>query len=126
MEIGRLCMKTTGRDAGKTCVVIDSIDAHFVMIDGETRRRKCNVMHLVPMPQTVNVKKGASHDEVAKALKAVGVETRMTKPKKAAPQKPAAKPAAPKAAKPAEAKSAEKPKAPAKKPAAKKADAAKQ
>ncbi len=81
MEIGRLCVKTAGRDAGKKCVVVDILDDNTVLIDGETRRRKCNVMHLLPLRQTVEVKKGASHEEVAEVLKKWKIETRMTKPK---------------------------------------------
>lgn len=87
IEVGRLCIKTAGRDAGKKCVVVDAIDEHTVLVDGETRRRKCNIMHLLPLRQTIEVKKGASHEEVAEALKKWKIETRMTKPKVKAEKK---------------------------------------
>lgn len=84
MEIGQLCIKIAGRDAGKKCVVVDVLDNNFVLIDGETRRRKCNLSHLEPLEQSVKVKKGASHEEVSKVLEALGITSRNTKQKKAA------------------------------------------
>src|SRR3989344_1602514 len=90
IEIGRLCVKLAGRDAGKKALIIDILDDKFVLIDGETRRRKCNILHLEPLTQVVKVKKNASHDEVSKALKEIGVEARETKPKPKS-QKPRAK-----------------------------------
>ncbi|MBW3003291.1 50S ribosomal protein L14e [Candidatus Woesearchaeota archaeon] len=79
--IGRLCVKIAGRDSGKRCVVVDVLDDNFVMIDGETRRRKCNIMHLEPLEQTVEIQKGASHDDVVKAFERLGLKARVTRPK---------------------------------------------
>lgn len=73
-EVGRLCVKLAGRDSNKKCVIVDVIDDKHVLIDGETRRRKCNVMHLEPLNQVVKIKKGASHDEVKKVFKDLGIE----------------------------------------------------
>lgn len=84
MEIGQLCIKIAGRDAGKKCVVVEILDNNFVLIDGETRRRKCNLSHLEPLEQSVKIKKGASHEEVSKVLEALGITSRNTKQKKAA------------------------------------------
>ncbi len=81
IEIGRLVAKTAGRDAGKKAIVIDVLDGKYVLIDGETRRRKCNILHIEPLNQVVKVEKNASHDEVAKVLKEIGIEVRTTKPK---------------------------------------------
>ena len=81
IEIGRLCVKIAGRDAGKKCVIIDILDDKYVLIDGETRRRKCNVLHIEPLSQKIEIKNNAPHDEVAKALKAIGLEARQTKPR---------------------------------------------
>ncbi len=112
-DIGRVCLKMAGRDAGRKCVIVDVLDANTVLIDGETRRRKCNVKHLEPLAQTVELKEGASAKDVAAALKKLGIAVTETKPKKAA-QKPKAvrkkkaKPAdEPKKAKPKAAKKAE-------------------
>jgi len=81
IEIGRVCVKLAGRDASKKCVIVDILDDKFVLIDGETRRRRCNILHLEPLTQVVKIKKNSSHEEVAKALKEIGVEARETKPK---------------------------------------------
>ena len=81
IEIGRMCVKIAGRDAGKKCVIVDILDDKFVLIDGETRRRKCNVLHLEPLSQIIEIKNNASHEEISKALKEIGIEARATKPK---------------------------------------------
>lgn len=81
LEVGRLAVKIAGRDAGKTCVIIDKIEENLVLIDGQTRRRKCNVIHLELLPQTIKLKKGASHGEVASEFKKLGLEVLETKAK---------------------------------------------
>jgi len=81
IEVGRLCVKIAGRDAGKKCVIVEILDDRFVMIDGETRRRKCNMLHLEALDDKIDVKKGASHADVAAAFKKLGLEARETKPK---------------------------------------------
>lgn len=85
-NVGRICVKLAGRDAGLKCIVIDVIDQNMVMIDGETRRRKCNIDHLEPLDQTADIKKGASHEEVKKVFDKLGITARDTKPKTAAPK----------------------------------------
>ncbi len=85
ISIGRICVKTAGRDAGMKCVVINVLDKNFVMVDGQTRRRKANIMHLEPTPLTIEIGKGASHDMVVKALKPLGIEIAESKPKKKSP-----------------------------------------
>ena len=51
IDIGRVCIKLAGRDAGKKCVIVGILDDKTVMIDGETRRRKCNILHLEPLKE---------------------------------------------------------------------------
>ena len=82
-DIGRVCVKIAGRDAGETCVVVEKQDEKFVLIDGCTRRRRCNVAHLEPTQETVDIKAKASHDDVVKALAGIGVDV----PKKAPARK---------------------------------------
>ncbi|MEE9594990.1 MAG: 50S ribosomal protein L14e [Candidatus Hydrothermarchaeales archaeon] len=70
MEIGRVCVKTAGRETGRTCVVVDNIDENFVLIEApRVKRRRCNVDHLQPTEDIVKIKKGAKIKEVQKALK---------------------------------------------------------
>ena len=82
IEIGRVCVKIAGRDAGKKCVVVEIIDKNLVMIDGETRRRKCNLEHIEPLDKKVEIKKGASHEEVIAALTSAGLIKEETVKKK--------------------------------------------
>jgi large subunit ribosomal protein L14e len=86
MEVGRLCVKLAGRDAGKKCVIVDVLDSVFVLIDGETRRRKCNLKHLEPLKETIDIKKSASHEAVVSAFKELGIEIKETKPKQPKPR----------------------------------------
>ena len=85
-EIGRLAVKTAGRDAGKKCIVIDTLDKGFLLVDGQTRRKPVNPKHLEPLGQLIKINKGASTEEVAKALKPLGIETTSTKSKSPAEQ----------------------------------------
>ena len=81
IEIGRVCVKTAGRDASKKCVIIDILDHKYVLIDGETRRRKVNILHIEPLNQVIKTEKNASHEAVSKALEELGIKARVTKPK---------------------------------------------
>ncbi len=69
IEVGRVCVKIAGRDAGRKCVVVDVIDKNNVLIDGFTRRKKCNIKHLEPLSQKLEAAKGATHDEILQILK---------------------------------------------------------
>lgn len=82
-EIGRLCLKIAGRDAGKECVIIDVLKDNYVMIDGATRRRKCNTAHLEPTNKVIKIKKKATHAYVIKEFKKLKIAVFDTKPKKA-------------------------------------------
>jgi large subunit ribosomal protein L14e len=68
IELGRVCIKLAGRDAGELAVIIDKIDKNFVKIDGNVRRRKCNLTHLEPLDKVVKIKKDASTADVHKAM----------------------------------------------------------
>ena len=83
-EIGRICLKLAGRDAGKKAVIVDVLDNNFVLIDGETRRRKCNVKHLEPLNTSIKIRKAASHEAVAEEFSKLGYGIWKTKARKAA------------------------------------------
>jgi len=82
-DVGRVCVKIAGRDARKSCAVVEVIDDNYVLIDGQTRRRKCSLAHLEPTKKTIDIKKGASNKTVAKALSDIGIECqeKVEKPK---------------------------------------------
>jgi large subunit ribosomal protein L14e len=72
-EVGRICIKTTGRDAGGRCVVVDVIDRNFVLVTGPksvtgVRRRRVNLNHLRPLDERIEIAKGAGDEAVAAAL----------------------------------------------------------
>ncbi len=66
IEIGRICVKLAGRDAGREAVIVDILDNKYVLIDGNVRRRKCNILHLEPTERKIDIKKDASHEDVKK------------------------------------------------------------
>ena len=83
-EVGRVCVKIAGRDAGRTCVVVEAVGNGYVIVDGDVRRKKVNIKHLDPMDTTVAIKSRAAHDDVKKAFEKLGLSTWETKAKKAA------------------------------------------
>jgi large subunit ribosomal protein L14e len=73
IEVGRVCVKLLGREAGKKCVIVDVVDKNFVLVTGPksvtgVRRRRTNVDHLEPTTEQVELKKGAPDEDVEKAL----------------------------------------------------------
>lgn len=81
IEVGRVCIKLAGRESMKKCVVVKILDNNFVEIDGERKRRRCNIAHLEPLKEKINIKEGATSAEVKKALEKLGVEVKETKKK---------------------------------------------
>ena len=80
--IGQLCIKISGRESGKKCVIIEKIDSNYVTIDGNLRRKKCNILHLELLNKKLDIKKGASTEEVHKAMEKEGIKTVKRKAKK--------------------------------------------
>lgn len=73
IEIGRICVKLNGREAGRKCVVIDVIDKNFALVTGPfkisgVKRRRVNVNHIEPTELKVDVKKGDDDEKVTEAL----------------------------------------------------------
>jgi large subunit ribosomal protein L14e len=78
IEVGRICVKITGREAGRKCVIVDIIDDNFVLITGPknisgVKRRRCNINHLEILDQKIDIPKGASDEEIAKLLEQSGL-----------------------------------------------------
>lgn len=75
MDVGRICVKTAGRETGRKCVVVSKIDENFVLVDSPSvRRRRCNVRHLNSTEAKIDLAEGASTAEVEKALKKAGMK----------------------------------------------------
>ncbi len=78
IEVGRVCVKLLGREAGRKCVIVDIIDDKFVLITGPkeltgVKRRRVNIKHIEPTDKKVEIKKGASDEEVLKAIEEAGL-----------------------------------------------------
>lgn len=73
VEVGRICVKIVGREAGKKCIVVDVIDKNFLLITGPkqvngVKRRRVNINHVEPTQKKVNIRRGESDEEIMKAL----------------------------------------------------------
>ena len=79
LNIGRVCTKIAGRDAGKIVVVVDQMEKNFVIVDGQVKRKRCNIMHLEPTEKEVKIKKGAGHADIIKALESLGIKEEVHK-----------------------------------------------
>lgn len=82
LEIGRVCMKIAGREAGKYCVVLKKVNESFVLITGpklltEVKRRNSNVGHLEPTPYVLEIKEDANDEEVINAFEKAGLITKL-------------------------------------------------
>jgi len=57
IEVGRVCVKIAGREAGEKCVIVEVIDDKFVEVVGTNmKNRRCNIKHLEPVDQTIEIK----------------------------------------------------------------------
>jgi large subunit ribosomal protein L14e len=77
IEVGRVCVKLYGRETGRKCVIVDVIDKSFVLVTGPktvtgVKRRRTNINHVEPLQEKVDVKRGASDEDVTEAIKAAG------------------------------------------------------
>lgn len=73
-EIGRVCVKTAGRDVGKRCVIVDLMDKNFTLVTGPkqvsgVRRRRVNVNHLKPLEEKIAIEKNATDEKIMEFIK---------------------------------------------------------
>ena len=81
-DVGRICVKKAGREAGKKCVIVDVIDKSFVLVTGpkalsEVKRRRVNVRHLEMLEGMLKIARGDDDDKVMAAIEAEGVAEEM-------------------------------------------------
>ncbi len=84
IEVGRICLKSAGRETGRKCVVVDVMDKSFVLITGPkkvtgVKRRRVNMNHIEPLQDKIDVKRGASDEEIAATLESAGKLEEMAK-----------------------------------------------
>jgi large subunit ribosomal protein L14e len=77
IEVGRVCVKVAGRESGRKCVIVDVMDKSFVLVTGPrkvtgVKRRRANINHIAPTEDTIQIKRGASDEEVTQMLEAAG------------------------------------------------------
>jgi large subunit ribosomal protein L14e len=84
IEVGRICVKLSGREAGKKCVIVDVVDKNFVLITGPKavsgiKRRRANISHIEPTSEKIEMKRGATDEEIVEVLKTAGKLEEMAK-----------------------------------------------
>ena len=89
IEVGRICVKLTGREAGRKCVIVDIMDKSFVVITGPKtitgiKRRRANINHVEPLQDKIAIKRGATDEEITEELKTSGKLEEMVQPVKPA------------------------------------------
>lgn len=85
VEVGRICLKTAGREIGKKCVIIDVMDKSFALVTGPkkvtgVKRKRVNLNHIVALQDKLEIKRGASDEEVTQSLESAGKLKDMTQP----------------------------------------------
>lgn len=73
IEVGRICVKIAGREAGRKCVVVDVIGKNFVLVTGPrkvtgVKRRRVNVDHIEPTEKKIEIRRGDSDEEIVSAI----------------------------------------------------------
>lgn len=67
VEVGRVCVKKLGRDAGSRAVITRVIDSNYVGVITAVRpkERKCNIAHLEFLAEKIDA---SSKEQIARAL----------------------------------------------------------
>lgn len=78
MAPGRVCYKLTGRTTGERVTIVGGLEGNEVIVQlGENKLQKCNINHLFPTEEVVDVKEVS-----AKELEAVKKEIAVKEKKK--------------------------------------------
>ena len=94
--IGNLCVKLTGKEAGRYCVIVDNSKENIITIDGNLKRRNCNISHLEITNKKLEIKKGDSTEKVREAMKKAGIKVTIKKDKPKKNERPRKKSTKPK------------------------------
>jgi len=82
IQIGRIVVKTYGREAGRKGVIVDIINQNYVLLTGPksltgVKRRRCNIKHLEPTDKLIDIKRDASDEEVLTKIEEKGLKEYM-------------------------------------------------
>lgn len=74
IDVGRICVKLTGRESGSRCVIVDVVDRNYVVVTGPreltgVRRRRVNMSHLRPLDERLEITRNASDAEILELLR---------------------------------------------------------
>ncbi|UCD45002.1 MAG: 50S ribosomal protein L14e [Candidatus Bathyarchaeota archaeon] len=74
IDVGRVCVKLTGRESGNRCVIVDVVDRNYVVVTGPreltgVRRRRVNMSHLRPLDERLEISRNASDEEILQLLR---------------------------------------------------------
>lgn len=80
IDIGRIVVKTSGREALRKAVVVDIIDKNYVLITGPAKltgikRRRVNINHIEPTNKKLEITRKATDTDVLTAAKAAQLDT---------------------------------------------------
>jgi large subunit ribosomal protein L14e len=71
-EVGRIVVKTSGRETGKKAVIVGFIDQNYVLVSGGNlsgiRRRRSNLRHLEALDKKIEIKENASEEDIEKKI----------------------------------------------------------
>ncbi len=83
IETGRICIKTTGRNAGQKVTIIEVGQDNFVKIANKSGiLEKCNIRHLFPTKEKTNISEIKTKDKKIKETKPKQKTKRNLKQKK--------------------------------------------
>jgi large subunit ribosomal protein L14e len=73
IQIGRVCVKTQGREKGLKCIIVDIIDKNFLLVTGPpmisgVKRRRVNVKHIQPLDFMIDINRGMSDEGIEEVL----------------------------------------------------------
>lgn len=82
VQVGRIVVKTYGREAGRKAVIVDLVNPNYVIITGPksltgVRRRRCNINHLEPTDKLIDIKRNASDEDVLAKIEEAGLKDYM-------------------------------------------------
>ena len=91
VEVGRICVKIAGRNAGKKCVIVDIMDKSFILVTGPkavtgVKRKRANMNHLMLLEDKLDLKRGVSDEEITQVLTSTDKLEEMKQPAKLAAQ----------------------------------------
>jgi large subunit ribosomal protein L14e len=68
LETGRICIKTTGKEAGKKAIILKTEKGQPIIQGPHIKKRKCNPKHLIITDKKINIKENPTQKEINEKL----------------------------------------------------------